>query len=69
MAAVKNLAEVVLVVDDMDRSIRFYREIHGLAPREEDDDPIYSIALPRFWSLLEEVGVPATLVGVARLLD
>jgi catechol 2,3-dioxygenase-like lactoylglutathione lyase family enzyme len=30
VAAVKNLAEVVLVVDDMDRSIRFYRDGLGL---------------------------------------
>jgi catechol 2,3-dioxygenase-like lactoylglutathione lyase family enzyme len=30
VAAVKNLAEVVLVVDDMDRSIRFYRDVLGL---------------------------------------
>src|SRR5438132_5867976 len=30
VGAVKNLAEVVLVVDDMDRSIRFYRDGLGL---------------------------------------
>src|SRR5438132_969379 len=42
-------------------SIRFYREIHGLAERDEDEDPIYSIAMPRFWELIEEAGVPATL--------
>jgi catechol 2,3-dioxygenase-like lactoylglutathione lyase family enzyme len=30
VAAVKNLAEVVLVVHDMDRSLRFYRDALGL---------------------------------------
>src|SRR5947209_4973256 len=30
VGAVKNLAEVVLVVDDMDRSMRFYRDVLGL---------------------------------------
>ena len=30
VGAVKNLAEVVLVVDDVDRSIRFYRDVLGL---------------------------------------
>jgi peptidoglycan-N-acetylglucosamine deacetylase len=42
-------------------SLRFYREIHGLTEREEDEDPIYSVAMPRFWSLIEEAAVPATL--------
>jgi peptidoglycan-N-acetylglucosamine deacetylase len=41
-------------------SLRFYREIHALAPHD-GDDPIYSVAMPRFFELLDEAGVPATL--------
>jgi hypothetical protein len=41
-------------------SLRFYREIHALAPID-GDDPIYSIAMPRFFELLDEAGIPATL--------
>jgi peptidoglycan/xylan/chitin deacetylase (PgdA/CDA1 family) len=42
-------------------SLRFYREIHGLPPLEPREDPIYRTALPRFFALLEEARVPATL--------
>jgi hypothetical protein len=52
------LASITIDVD----SLRFYREIHGLpsAPSEAPD-PIYTIALPRFFELLAECGAPATL--------
>jgi hypothetical protein len=43
-------------------SLRFYRRIHGLPEGAEiEDDPIYRIALPRFFELLAEVRRPATL--------
>jgi peptidoglycan-N-acetylglucosamine deacetylase len=42
-------------------SLRFYREIHGLPPGELEEDPIYRIAMPRFFELLEELNLPATL--------
>jgi hypothetical protein len=42
-------------------SLRFYREIHGLPPSDPSDDPIYTIAMPRFFELIGEAGVPATL--------
>lgn len=48
-------------------SLRFYREIHGLAPLDPGTaDPIYSIALPRFFTLLERAGVPATLFAIGE---
>jgi peptidoglycan/xylan/chitin deacetylase (PgdA/CDA1 family) len=42
-------------------SLRFYREIHGLPPGDLGDDPIYRVALPRFFEMLDEIRVPATL--------
>lgn len=42
-------------------SLRFYRAIHGLPPGELEDDPIYRVAMPRFFELLDEARVPATL--------
>jgi hypothetical protein len=59
------MAELSSITIDVD-SLRFYREIHGLDASALDDDPIYTIALPRFFELLETHKVPATLfvVGV-----
>lgn len=42
-------------------SLRFYRAIHGLGSRPEPNDPIYTVALDRFFGLLEEHQIPATL--------
>lgn len=42
-------------------SLRCYREIHGLRPIDDSADPIYTIALPRFFELLTELNAPATL--------
>jgi peptidoglycan/xylan/chitin deacetylase (PgdA/CDA1 family) len=48
-------------------SLRFYREIHGLPPLgEAEDDPIYTIAMPRFWELITEAGIPATLFLIGQ---
>jgi len=50
------LAAITIDVD----SLRHYHSIHGLgADSGEDADPIYDLALPRFWELLD--GRPATL--------
>lgn len=46
-------------------SLRFYRQIHGLPEDRVEDDPIYTIAVPRFFELIESAGVPATLFLVA----
>lgn len=48
------------VTIDVD-SLRCYREIHGLDGPPLDADPIYTVALPRFFDLLEAHHVPATL--------
>jgi hypothetical protein len=42
-------------------SLRFYREIHGLPPAPIEDDPIYTVAMPRFWELIDEMRRPPTL--------
>ena len=52
------LASITIDVD----SLHHYRAIHGLQRRADDrPDPIYTTAMERFWGLLSEVGVPATL--------
>lgn len=53
------------VTIDVD-SLRFYRAIHGRAgtPLPLADDPIYTVALARFYALIEAVGAPATLFVV-----
>jgi len=53
-------AKLAAITIDVD-SLRHYRAIHGLPEETLDDDPIYTIAMPRFWSLIEEARVPATL--------
>jgi peptidoglycan/xylan/chitin deacetylase (PgdA/CDA1 family) len=47
-------------------ALRFYGAIHGLAPRDPDDDPIHRIALPRFFELLDEAGAAGTVFFVAE---
>ncbi|MFO0723401.1 MAG: polysaccharide deacetylase family protein [Myxococcota bacterium] len=43
-------------------SLRFYRDIHGLSGALElAEDPIYTLAMPRFFEILGEAGIPATL--------
>lgn len=42
-------------------SLRLYRAIHGQAASEDADDPIYTVALGRFFELLERHRLPATL--------
>lgn len=46
-------------------SLPFYRQIHGLPP-QEGPDPIYDVALPRFFDLLEEAQVPGTLFLIGQ---
>jgi peptidoglycan/xylan/chitin deacetylase (PgdA/CDA1 family) len=47
-------------------SLHLYREIHGLKPLPEADDPIYTRAVPRFFELLTEFRSPATLFLIGR---
>lgn len=55
-------ASITIDVD----SLRFYHQIHGLLARPPGEDPIYQTALPRFFELLHEAKVPATLFLVAE---
>ena len=47
-------------------SIRHYYDIHGLPQPEAGTDPIYTIAMPRFWALIREFGIPATLFLIGK---
>lgn len=47
-------------------AMRFYGAIHGLPKAPGENDPIYRLALPRFFDLLDEVGVPSTVFFVAE---
>ncbi len=42
-------------------SLHCYHSIHGLPPPPAGTDPIYQLAMPRFFELIGEEGVPATL--------
>lgn len=48
------------VTIDVD-SLRHYLDIHGLPAPPPEADPIYTVALPRFFALLERHRIPATL--------
>lgn len=51
-------------------ALRCYREIHGLPPRDdEEEDPIFTRALPRFLELLAGLGAKGTLFVVGRDLQ
>ncbi len=54
------MGEVAAITIDVD-SLRHYLSIHGLRAPPPEQDPIYTIAMPRFFALLEELGLPATL--------
>lgn len=56
------LAAISLDVD----ALRFYGAIHGMSVLDPEPDPIYTVALPRFFELLSELGVPSTvfLIGM-----
>jgi len=47
-------------------SIRHYYDIHGLPQPESGVDPIYTVAIPRFWDLIKEFGIPATLFLIGK---
>lgn len=53
------------VTIDVD-SLCCYRAIHGLPPAPLDEDPIYTVALPRFFDLLDAARIPATLFCIGR---
>lgn len=56
---------VAAVTIDVD-SLSCYRAIHGLPAAPLDEDPIYTVALPRFFELIEHTKVPATLFCIGR---
>lgn len=54
------MPRVAAITIDVD-SLRHYLGIHGLRAPAPEDDPIYTVAMPRFFELIEGAGVPATL--------
>jgi len=60
--ALTGLAAVTIDVD----TLGCYREIHGLPPREDEADPIYAVALPRFLDVMDRLGVSATLFVIGQ---
>lgn len=56
---------VAAISIDVD-SLHHYLAIHGLSAPAPEEDPIYTVAMPRFFALLEEVGVPATVFLIGR---
>lgn len=47
-------------------ALRCYRDIHGLPARDDEEDPIFTRALPRFLDALERLGARGTLFVVGR---
>lgn len=48
-------------------ALRCYRDIHGLPPKDdEEEDPIFTRALPRFLEVLDRLGKKGTLFVVGR---
>ncbi len=45
---------------------RLYRAIHGLPAGADEDDPIYRLAMPRFFELMHEAKLPATVFLVGQ---
>lgn len=58
------MGKVAAITIDVD-SLRHYLGIHGLKAPAPDADPIYTIAMPRFFELLDELSLPATLFVIA----
>lgn len=46
-------------------ALRFYGAIHGLGAQDLEPDPIYTVALPRFFALLDEFGLRGTVFFIA----
>ncbi len=47
-------------------SLRHYRAIHGLTPVPLHDDPIYRVAMHRFWGLIEGLDLSATVFAIGE---
>lgn len=47
-------------------ALRCYRDIHGLPSRDDEEDPIFTRALPRFLDVMERLGARGTLFVVGR---
>lgn len=58
--AMANLGAITI---DMD-GLRCYRAIHGLPTQDDEDDPIYTKALPRFCAAMAHIGARGTLFVV-----
>lgn len=62
-SSLRDFASISLDVD----ALRFYGAIHGLnTPIPADEDPIYSVALDRFFDLLSEVNISGTIFFIAK---
>lgn len=59
------MAQFSAITIDVD-SIDFYLQIHGLPHVPNAPDPIYDVALPRFFDLLDAARLPATLFLIAK---
>ena len=53
---------------DMD-ALRCYRAIHGLPTQADEDDPVYTKALPRFCAAMAHIGARGTLFVVGSDLS
>ena len=63
--ALTGLGAVTIDVD----TLGCYRAIHGLPARDDEADPIYAIALPRFLDVMDRLGVSATLFVIGQDLE
>lgn len=62
------LAQTGSITIDMD-GLRCYRAIHGLPTKEDEDDPIYTKALPRFCAAMAQIDARGTLFVVGSDLS
>lgn len=62
------LACAAAITIDVD-TLACYRAIHGLAPKDDARDPIYSVAMERFFDLMNAHGARATIFVIGRDLD
>ena len=63
MAAIRSLVEVVLVVEDVDRSLAFYRDVLGLEPFSPPGLPMKFLRIGA-----DRPGIPQQIVLVPRHL-
>ena len=61
VAGIRGLVEVVLVVEDIDRSVAFYRDVLGLVPISPPELPVKFLRVGA-----ESAGVPQQIVLIPR---